>query len=71
MGCAASYEGGAIYSYAATASLTGNITFESNSATSGGGLHAHWSNVRVTERSKFKKNIAVFGGGDLHRQQYL
>ena len=63
VGCVASYEGGAIYSYAATASLTGNITFESNSATTGGGLHARWSNVRVTERSKFKKNIAVFGGG--------
>ena len=61
--CVASFEGGAVYSYAATASLTGNITFESNSATTGGGLHARWSNVRVTERSKFKKNIAVFGGG--------
>ena len=63
VGCVAIYEGGAIYSYAATASLTGNITFESNSATTGAGLHARWSNVRVTERSKFKKNIAVFGGG--------
>ena len=63
VGCVANYEGGAIYSCAATASLTGNITFESNSATSGGGLHARWSNVSVTERSKFEKNIAVFGGG--------
>ena len=63
MGCVASFEGGAIYSYAATASLTGNNTFESNTATSGGGLHARWSNVRITERNKFEKNIAVFGGG--------
>ena len=61
--CAAGYEGGAIYSYAATASLTGNNTFESNTATTGGGLHARWSHVSVTETSKFQKNIAVFGGG--------
>ena len=63
MECVASYEGGAIYSYAVTASLTGNNTFEYNSATSGGGIHARWSHVSVTERSKFQKNIAVFGGG--------
>ena len=61
--CAAGYEGGAIYSYAATVHLTGNTTFESNTATAGGGLHARWSHVSVTERSKFEKNIAVFGGG--------
>ena len=61
--CAASYEGGAIYSYAATASLTSNNTFESNTATTGGGLHARWSHVSVTETSKFEKNIAVFGSG--------
>ena len=32
-----SYEGGAIFTYGAKASLTGNNTFESNSATTGGG----------------------------------
>ena len=63
MECAASYEGGAIYSYGATATLTGNNTFEYNSATSGGGIHVRWSHVSVTERTKFQKSIAVFGGG--------
>ena len=61
--CSASYERGVIYSYAATASLTGNNTFESNTATSGGGVHAHWSNMSITVTSKFEKNNAVFGGG--------
>ena len=55
--CVASYEGGAIYSYAATASLNGNNTFKSNTATTGRGLHARWSNVRITERSKFEKVV--------------
>ena len=62
--CAASYEGGAIFTYAATASLPGNNTFESNSATTGGGIHARWSNVSVTNKQfGFKFNMAVFGGG--------
>ena len=62
-GCVASFEGGAVYSYAATASLPGNSTFESNTATTGGGIHARWGNVRVTNCSDFRHNIAVFGGG--------
>ena len=65
MGCAASFEGGAIYSYAVTASLTGNNTFEYNSATTGGGIHIHacWSKMSITNSCTFKHNVAVFGGG--------
>ena len=61
--CVASYEGGAIFMYATTASLHGNITFESNSATTGGGIHARWSKVSVTDTCDFIYNIAGFGGG--------
>ena len=61
--CAASFEGGAIFTYASTARLTGSNTFESNLATTGGGIHARWSDVSVTNSCSFKQNIAVFGGG--------
>ena len=61
--CVARYEGGAIFTYAATASLHGNNVFKSNSAITGGGIHARWSDVSVTNNCSFKLNIAVFGGG--------
>ena len=61
--CVASYEGGAIFTYAATASLHGNNVFKPNSAITGGEIHARWSNVCITNRCSFKLNIAVFGGG--------
>ena len=61
--CVASYEGGAIFIYAATASLLGKNVFKSNSAISGGGIHARWSNLSVTNSCSFRHNIAVIGGG--------
>ena len=61
--CVANYEGGAIFIYATTADLHGNITVESNSATTGGGVHARSSHVSLTKRCNFKHNNAVFGGG--------
>ena len=61
--CVASYEGGAIFIYATIAGLHGNISVESNSATTGGGVHARWSHVIVTNQCNFKHNNAVFGGG--------
>ena len=57
--CVASYEGGAIFTYAATASLHGNITFESNSATTGGGIHARWSNISITNISRTLQCLVV------------
>ena len=61
--CVASYEGGAIFTYAAIASLHGSSTFESNSATTGGGIHIRWSIVSIKNSCSFMHNNAVFGGG--------
>jgi len=61
--CVAAYEGGGIFAYASKATLTGNSTFISNSASTGGAIHVCWSNVGITKNSitAFEVNTAVFG----------
>jgi len=63
--CVAAYEGGGIFAFASKATLTGNNTLLSKSASAGGAIHVRWSNVGITKNSTtaFKLNTAVFGAG--------